>query len=249
LGGKKLSKAIETKFVRDMPDLKMLLLFVLAWAVAAYLIVPRLWELYFRHHPSLAELARVTHTSDGHPGDPINIALVGSDAEVLRGMTAVGWFPADPITLATSVRIAADSVLRRSDDDAPVSNLFLFGRKQDFAFEQPISGGPRQRHHVRFWRWDRPYEGRAAWIGAATFDERVGLSHTTGQVTHHIGPDVDAERDRIANELQKAGLVQSTQWDNGFHAHLEGRNGGGDLWHTDGRLAIVVLRISGAAST
>ena len=112
-----------------MADSKLLLLFVLTWVAAAYLIVPSLWKRYFRHHPSLAELDRVTHTSDGHPGDPINIALVGSEAEVARGMKAAGWFPADPITLATSVRIAADSVLRRSDDDAPVSNLFLFSRK------------------------------------------------------------------------------------------------------------------------
>jgi len=227
---------------RDMTDPKIPLLFVFAWGVAAYLIVPRLWKLYFRQHPSLAELARVTQTSDGHPGDPINIAVVGSDAEVARAMTAAGWFPADPITLATSLRIAADTVLRRPDDDAPVSNLFLFSRKQDLAFEQPVGDSPRQRHHVRFWRWDKLYEDRTAWIGAATFDQSVGLSHTTGQVTHHIAPDVDAERDLIANELHKAALVQSIEWDYGFHYQREGRNGGGDAWHTDGRLAIVVLR-------
>ena len=128
----------------------------------------------------------MTQTSDGHPGDPINVALVGSDAEVVRGMAAAGWFPADPITLATSVRIVADSVLRRSDVDAPVSNLFLFSRKQDLAFEEPVGNSPRQRHHVRFWRWEKLYEGRPAWIGAATFDERVGLSHTTGQVTTSV---------------------------------------------------------------
>ena len=92
----------------------------------------------------------------------------------------------------TSLRIAADTVLRRPDDDAPVSNLFLFSRKQDLAFEQPVGDSPRQRHHVRFWRWDKLYEDRTAWIGAATFDQSVGLSHTTGQVTHHIAPDVDA---------------------------------------------------------
>ena len=33
--------------------------------------------------------------------------------------------------------------------------------------------------------------------GGATFDERVGLSHTTGQITHHIAPDVDTERDHL----------------------------------------------------
>ena len=150
-----------------------LLLSALAWAVAAYLIVPRLWKLYFRYHQAVAEVARVTQTSDRHPGDPINIALVGSDAEIVRGMTAAGWFPADPITFRTSVRIVADSVLHRPDDDAPVSNLFLFGRKQDLAFEQPVGGGPRQRHHVRFWRWDKPGEGRPVWIGAATFDDET----------------------------------------------------------------------------
>jgi hypothetical protein len=31
----------------------------------------------------------------------------------------------------------------------------------------------------------------------------------------------------------------------GFHAELEGKNGGGDPWHTDGRLAIVAVRVSG----
>ena len=210
--------------------------------MAAYLIVPRLWLLYFRRHPFLAQSARVTLTGDGHPGDPINIALVGSEAEIVRGLTASGWFPADPITLASSVRIAADTVFRRPDDDAPVSNLFLFGRKQDLAFEQPLAGGPGKRHHVRLWQWDELYDGRPGWFGAVTFDRRVGLSRTTGQVTHHIGADVDAERDRLVNELQQAGVAQSVEWKDGFHAHCEGRNGGGDPWHTDGRLAIVCLR-------
>ena len=181
-------------------------------------------------------------TGDGHPGDPVNIGLVGSEAELVRGMTAAGWFPADPITFASSVRIAADTVFRRPDDDAPVSNLFLFGRKQDLAFEQPLTGGPGKRHHVRFWLWDELYEGRQGWFGAATYDRSVGFSHTTGQVTHHIAPDVDAERDRLVAELQKAGVAQSVEWKDGFHTECEGHNGGGDPWRTDGRLAIVTLR-------
>ena len=156
-------------------------------------------------------------------------------------MTACGWVEAKPITVESSVRIAADTVLHRPDDAAPVSNLFLFGRKQDFAFEQPIKGGPGKRHHVRFWRWDELYNEQPAWFGAATFDRSVGLSHTTGQVTHHIAPDIDAERDRLVAELREAGLARSVDWNDGFHAECEGKNGGGDPWHTDGRLAIVTL--------
>jgi hypothetical protein len=225
-----------------MIDTKTLLLITLIWAAIAYLIVPRLWALYFRRHPILSRLARVTETADGHPGDPTNIGIAASEQELVRAMTSSGWFPADPITLASSVRIAADTVLRRPDDDAPVSNLFLFGRKQDLAFEQPLGGGPSQRHHVRFWRFDQPYGGRTAWFGAATFDKGVGLSHTTGQVTHHIAADIDAERDRLIAELQRAGAVLSVEWIADFHTKCEGRNGGGDLWHTDGRLAVVKLR-------
>ena len=126
-------------------DTKTLLLIALAWAAAAYLIVPALWVRHFRRHPFLAQAARITQTGDGHPGDPINIGLVGSEEDVVRAMTAAGWYPADPITFASSLRIAADTVLRRPDDDAPVSNLFLFGRKQDLAFEQPLAGGPGKR--------------------------------------------------------------------------------------------------------
>ena len=226
-------------------DTKSLLLIALAWAAAAYLDRAGISGCATSAVIPSSPRPRVSpQTGDGHPGDPINIGLVGSEEDVVRAMRAAGWYPADPITLASSARIAADTVLRRPDDDAPVSNLFLFGRKQDLAFEQPMPGGPGKRHHVRFWQWDQLYEGRHGWFGAATFDSKVGLSHTTGQVTHHIAPDVDAERDRLVGELQQAGMVQSVQWLDGFHTACEGRNGGGDPWHTDGRLAIVTLRQS-----
>jgi hypothetical protein len=224
-----------------MSDTDTLLLIALTWAVAAYIIVPKLWAMYFRRHPDFADLDRCSKTGDGHPGDPINIVLAGDEANLERAMTASGWVAAKPITVESSVQIAADTVLHRPDDAAPVSNLFLFGRRQDFAFEQPIKGGPGKRHHVRFWRWDKLYDGRPAWFGAATFDRSVGLSHTTGQVTHHIASDIDAERDRLVAELREAGFARSVDWNDGFHTECDGKNGGGDPWHTDGRLAIVTL--------
>jgi hypothetical protein len=60
-------------------------------------------------------------------------------------------------------------------------------------------------------------------------------------VTHHTGPDIDAERDRIVSELQAAGWGQRVRWRDDFQEPREGRNGGGDPWHTDGRLAAVFL--------
>ena len=215
-----------------------------AYLLTAYVVLPLIWRTDLKRHPGLSSGPRITHTAIGIHGDPVNLAIIGSESELVQAMTAAKWYPADPITLRTSIRIAVDSVLRHPDDEAPVSDLFLFGRKQDLAFEQPVGDSPRQRHHVRFWLWDRQEDGRPVWFGAATFDESVGLSYTTGQITHHIRPDVDAERDRILSQLQKASLTSEVYSMPGFHTEQNGKNGGGDPWHTDGRLGVAVLAVS-----
>jgi hypothetical protein len=70
----------------------------------------------------------------------------------------------------------------------------------------------------------------------------------TAPVTHHISPDVDVERDLLVTDLNNA-IHAQVEWLDGFHSQLQGRNGGGDLWRTDGRLAIVVLPSAHTASS
>lgn len=210
----------------------------------AYLLIPMIWRRAERHHPAIAGLPQIATTHDNIPGDPMNLALIGSEGAVSRDMLAAGWHPADPLTLESCLRIADDTVLRRPYVDAPVSNLFVWGRKQDLAFEQPVGNDPRRRHHVRFWRSTEVDDnGLPLWIGAATFDEKVGFSHTTGQITHHIGSDVDTERDKILADLQAHSKVIDINWLDPFHKQLSGRNGGGDPWHTDGRLPAITLSL------
>jgi hypothetical protein len=79
-------------------------------------------------------------------------------------------------------------------------------------------------------------------MGSASYDERVGLSHTTGQITHHISGDVDAERDHLFDDLKKTGDLAQDYAVDGYHEKLEGKNGGGDRWHTDGRLFVGVIK-------
>ena len=82
-----------------------------------------------------------------------------------------------------------------------MSPLFLFGRQQDFAYQQEVDGNPAKRHHVRFWRtpddWLLPGGRRVDWLAAGTFDRAVGFSLFTLQVTHKIDADTDVERDHI----------------------------------------------------
>ena len=208
----------------------------------AYILIPAAWRHHYTRHPALEQIPRICRTSNHIPGDPLNIALVGTEKEVFEAMAAAGWNPADPITLKTSLRIATTTVFKRPYEEAPVSNLYIWGHKQDLAFQQPVGNSPAKRHHVRFWRSPRvDDQGRPLWVGAATYDTRAGLSHTTLQITHHIGPDVDRERDKILTDLRQAGWVAEVYWANLFHDKLHGRNGGGDRYHTDGRLAVGVL--------
>lgn len=214
---------------------------IAAYLLAAYVIMPWLDKTEVRHDPALYENPRLTHTGTGLAGDPLNIELVGTEEDVIRAMAAAGWFPADPLTFRSSVRIVADTVFKKPDDDATVSSLFLYGRKEDLAFELPAGDSPKERHHVRFWRSENLVEGRPVWMGSAAYDMGVELSRTTGEVTHHIFPAVDLERDLLLADLTKGTPNLTTKWIDGYHTELQGKNGGGDLWKTDGRLAVAEL--------
>jgi hypothetical protein len=221
---------------------RVIIFLLVAYFSLAYVAVPYLWRLAARHHPALDGIPTIAHTKDGIPGDPLNIAFIGSEEQISKAMEAADWHPADPITLKSSLRIIGDTVRHRPYDDAPVSNLYVWNRKQDLAFEQPVGNDPRSRHHVRFWKSDQlDMQGRPLWIGAATLDICVGFSHTTGEVTHHIGPNVDAERDKIVADLERIKAITDVDFIADFQPHLEGKNGGGDKYKTDGSLALGVL--------
>ena len=142
-----------------MPNwLRIALGVAFVYLVVAYLVLPRVWRHYEMRHAVFDDSPRVTHTASDIPGDPLNIAIIGTKEEVIRAMTAAKWDPADALTFRSSVRIVVDTVLRKPDDQAPVSNLFLFGRREDLAFEKPVGNSPKQRHHVRFWQMGKTYQ-------------------------------------------------------------------------------------------
>ena len=234
--------------------LRYSLLFVLLYTVLAYALLPLFWT-HYEHQKGLATLPMVTRTAQGIPGDPINVGLVGDTKDVVCAMHEAGWYPADPVTLKSSIEIVGSVLLDRPYRDAPVSNLYYLGRREDLAFEKPIGSSADRRNHVRYWKvLDQGEEKRPVWLGAATLDRSVGVSHYTGAITHHIEADIDAERQFLTGSLEAAGMVDAKYQVTGIGPTMTGRNGGGDPYYTDGEVWILRLveackKRDGAAET
>ena len=221
-----------------------ILLLIPLWGAISYLTLPRmnkiLADIYVPHY-----FIGRARTSDGLLGDPINLALNGSTAQLHTAMTAAGWRLADPVTASSSGKIIASTLTRKSYPTAPVSPLMLFDRIQDLAYEKESEENPSERHHVRFWRceedWRLPGGRDVDWVAASTYDKSVGVSLFTLQVTHHIASDTDRERDFLVSSVTEAdrgiGVDVIEHFSSGYHS----RNGGGDQIQTDGSLPILQL--------
>ncbi|HET9647960.1 MAG TPA: LssY C-terminal domain-containing protein [Microlunatus sp.] len=221
-----------------------MLILVVFWVVFTYLVLPRLHRILTRLYVPGYFIGR-TRTSDGLLGDPVNIALMGTEAQIHQVMRAAGWTRADDLSLASSRKMVGSTLRRRSYPNAPVSPLLLFDRQQDFAYQQEVGGSTSQRHHVRFWRcpegWLLPGGYRVDWLAAGTYDRSVGLSLFTLQITHKIEADTDIERDYIVSTVRQAEPGVELRVIEDFSTGYHSRNGGGDLIQTDGDLPILDL--------
>lgn len=218
---------------------------IVFWAATAYYLLPRIHRFLSNIYVPNYFIGRA-RTADGLLADPVNLALRGNKADLVDAMHTAGWHEADPITLQTSWKIAKATLRRQSYPNAPVSDLFVFNKKQDLAFQKEVDGNPAKRHHVRFWHLDKelylPGGYDVDWIAAATYDDAVGFSLFTLQITHSIDGDVDKERDFVVDTLRLAKTAEKVQKITRFFPNYRHRNGGGDSFFTDGSMVIVDLK-------
>jgi len=178
-------------------------------------------------------------SKDGKPGDPLNLVVIGNGTEILNVFSKAGWGEAERKTgksLWDTVRaVAGDQGFGR----APVSDLYLYGHREDLAFEKTLNTFMK-RHHLRFWRTTATTpDGREIWLGAATHD--TGLDVHPGVVSHAIDPDLDAERAKVGADLRVTGLVTAEQLVTPPRPLSQGRTATGGTWRTDGRLLVIDL--------
>jgi LssY-like putative type I secretion system component LssY len=205
--------------------LPWILAVAVTYGIAAYIILPRVVRLGLKILLR-KRVPRYTITGDGLPGDPVNLVLKGTRAQLDAAFARSGWSQADRLSLKSSWRMVRAFLLNSPYPTAPFSTLYLYGRGQDVGFQKAIDNSPRKRHHIRFWAlspqraqtvlgtasfWlntDRPPDhAEVFWIGAGTKDTGFSLTRLTFQITHATDSDTNAERDFIIAELSKTGAI------------------------------------------
>ncbi len=217
--------------VFDRLDEQMPIFFAatLTYLVAAYLLLPRVIQLSLMILRR-GRIPRVTRTADGLPADPVNIIFVGSEQDLKQAFADAQWNETDTLNIKTGWKMMQTFARNQPYARAPFSALYLFGRKQDHGFQQPIGKSPRKRHHIRFWAanldpnidwtdihyWISKHTIQPSetfmWVGSGTKDTGIGLTRLSYQITHSTDKNVDEEREYILNSIQKAGWIEKQEY-------------------------------------
>jgi hypothetical protein len=180
----------------------------------------------------------------GTPEEPISLVLLAPDeATVVDTFAKAGWRRAEQLGFGTLSHAALAAWLNRTDATAPVTPAFWNGRPNDLAFEAAVPDqGLRQRHHARLWATGfRTPEEQLIFVGTASLENGLKWG-----LTHRIDPNIDAERDRLAGDLEKTGSTV-TETPIQMVIPVLGQNLTGDPFVTDGQA--VVLQIGPGGQT
>lgn len=195
--------------------------------------------------PMLERLPCCASDADGlAEGDPLNVVLVGDRDLLLGALGRSGWSFTHRIT-ARSVRREIGAALAGDPYAvAPVSSLYVFGRRQDVALQR-ARRSIAQRNHMRLWLAPYTFEGRSVWIGQVSRD--IGIKVTAKSPTlstHVIDPEVDTTREYLLHSLIAEGFVDRFGFVKGSASAAPSTprlNLTGDPYFSDGMRLVVIL--------
>jgi hypothetical protein len=175
-------------------------------------------------------------------GDMVNFVLVGNQSAVQAALETANWNLADRDIKNAAIAAAIETYQNKDYVRMPMSDLLLFGRVQDFGYEQAEAYAVvASRHHFRIWKAPFQCQGKEVWVGAGTHDIGFEKDQRNGKVTHKIDPLVDGERDHIGASLQDTHKVQSMYYYLPPEPVQDARNATGGGYQSDGRILVLFL--------
>jgi len=176
-------------------------------------------------------------------GDPLNLVFIGDVEDLVVALVGGGWDVIERMSSGSTWRTVKSFFLGKRYRHSPVSSLYVFGRRQEAAF-QKARRTVHERNHLRVWLTPLRFEGKHVWIGQISRDIGVKFTLRTGfLMTHVIDPDVDNDRWYLIQNLADAETLIKL-------GHVRGvgeappddprYNLGGDPYFTDGLRAVMV---------
>lgn len=184
-------------------------------------------------------LPRFTEDITGAPIEPINVIVVGSEADLNRAFKEATWAEATPLSIKSGLKLVLAELRNRADPDAPGLPAFLAGVPNDKTFERPTAqNSARERQHLHLWTTSLTDNGRPVWVGTAHRDTSGTLYR--GVTYHMIAPDVDRERDALTSDLQRSSCLATQRLIN-VTQEMRGENILKNSFFTDGKAVQFVL--------
>lgn len=204
--------------------LPILIALLITYVISSYLILPVLVRTVMLIYKK-GRIPRFVTAREGSFVDPVNIILTGNERQLKNAFKEIGWDRSDRINFQTSFKTIYTFLTNRPYATAPISSLFLFGRRQDIDFQQTIGVSPKKRHHIRFWgvntdkiedpldikfwteKRKRNLNESLSWIGAGSEDLGLGFTRFTFKISHRVNHKVDKERKYILDSLREKKLI------------------------------------------
>lgn len=173
-------------------------------------------------------------------GDPLNIVVIGQPKNIYYAFIRAGWDETESVSAASGFKTMISFFTGGKYRYSPVSRLYLFGRKQDVAFQR-VRENINERNHFRLWLAPMTYHGNTVWIGQISRD--IGVRFSTKTITtHKIDPDVDDTREFLLENLAYSQKVEKFAYVNGVGAAPSDAPRGnltGDPYFTDGLRLVI----------
>jgi len=183
-----------------------------------------------------------TNKSGSRNGDPLNLVFIGDVVDLLTALIGGGWDVTEAMSSESIWRTARSFLFGKRYRHSPVSSLYVFGRRQEAAF-QKARETIHERNHLRVWLTPLRFKDLPVWVGQISRDIGVKFTLKTGFLTTHVvDPDVDNDRYYLMQNLMDAKALKRFGYVKGVGARPiddPGYNLGGDSYFTDGLRAVL----------
>ena len=187
-------------------------------------------------------IPRFTEDFAGDHTEPINVIIVGSEPDLQKTFTLADWKAAEPVSIASELKLVFAELRNTPDPSAPGLPVFLDGLPNDRTFEQSTNQhSVRERFHLHLWSTNVTDDGVPVWVGTVHLDTSATLYK--GLTYHKIDPNVDSARTALDSALTRSNCVKATHI-----VHVtdirEGHNTFQNAFYTDGNAVRFLLKCS-----